>query len=146
MVTFQCADCGQEWETKVERKGPRYCKTCAEKRRKEGRGPVQMMRKGMAVAAATPRVTVLTVRTTLALPEELLRDVDQAVWEGKAKSRNELVAVALLHEMATLERAAIDAEFAEMAEDRAYQEEARKIAQEFARADWGAFRIAEQDL
>src|SRR5207249_3486162 len=49
-----------------------------------------------------------TVRTTLTLPVELLEAADRAVRTGRARSRNELVARALRHELAALERAAID--------------------------------------
>jgi metal-responsive CopG/Arc/MetJ family transcriptional regulator len=56
-----------------------------------------------------------TIRITIDLPEELLWAVDQAVQEGKAQNRNELIAVALCHELAALERAEIDADFAGMA-------------------------------
>jgi len=41
-----------------------------------------------------------TVRTTLALPADLLAAVDQAGRAGKARSRNELVAMALRWELA----------------------------------------------
>ncbi len=85
-----------------------------------------------------------TVRTTLALPAELLRAADQAVRAGKAKSRNELVASALRHELAALERAAIDAAFAGMAQDVDFQAAAREVAQDFARSDWEAFRAGEK--
>ena len=37
-----------------------------------------------------------TVRTTVTLPEHLLEVVDIAVKDGKAKSRNELIASALV--------------------------------------------------
>ena len=69
-----------------------------------------------------------------------MQAVDQAIREGKAASRNELIAVALRHELAALERAEIDAAFAEMGRDRNYQEEAQRIANEFAGSDWEAFR------
>lgn len=85
-----------------------------------------------------------TLRTTLALPAALLAAVDQAVREGKAKSRNQLVAAALRRELAALERAAIDQDFAGMADDKAYQEEALKIAEEFAVSDWEAFQLGER--
>ena len=85
-----------------------------------------------------------TVRTTVALPQQLLDAVDQAVREGKAKSRNELLATAVRHELAALERNAIDAAFADMAHDLDYQEEARRITDDFTRADWSAFRQAEK--
>jgi metal-responsive CopG/Arc/MetJ family transcriptional regulator len=84
-----------------------------------------------------------TRRTTIALPEDLLRAVDQAVQEGKAESRNELIALALRHELAALERAEIDVAFAEMSRDRDYQEESRRLAKEFADSDWEAFRQGE---
>ena len=41
-----------------------------------------------------------TIRTTLALPADLLAAVDQAVQAGHARSRNELVAKALQRELA----------------------------------------------
>jgi metal-responsive CopG/Arc/MetJ family transcriptional regulator len=86
-----------------------------------------------------------TVRTTLALPADLLEAVDQAIQAGKARSRNELVAVALRHELATLQRAAIDAAFAEMAQDPTYQAEAHEIATTFAQADREAWRLTEDE-
>ena len=86
-----------------------------------------------------------TTRTTITLPQQLLDAVDQAVREGKAKSRNELLATAVRRELGALERAAIDAAFAEMANDLGYQEEARRITDDFARADWSAFRQAEKN-
>ncbi len=83
------------------------------------------------------------MRTTLALPADLLEAIDQLVREGKAKSRNELVATSLRHELAALDRAAIDAAFAEMAHDQAYQDEARRLTAEFASSDWEAFQVGE---
>ena len=84
-----------------------------------------------------------TVRTTLALPADLLAAVDQAVQAGHARSRNEFVALALQRELAAQQRAAIDAAFAAMAEDDAYQTEAQAITAAFAQADWDALRLAE---
>lgn len=84
-----------------------------------------------------------TVRTTLALPADLLAAVDQAVRAGKARSRNELVAMALRRELAAQQRAAIDAAFAAMAQDPTYQAEAQDIAAAFAAADWEALCLAE---
>jgi metal-responsive CopG/Arc/MetJ family transcriptional regulator len=84
-----------------------------------------------------------TVRTTLALPADLLAAVDQAVQAGKARSRNELVRIALERELAAQQRAAIDAAFAEMAQDPDYQAEAKAITCEFAIADWEAWRQTE---
>jgi metal-responsive CopG/Arc/MetJ family transcriptional regulator len=84
-----------------------------------------------------------TVRTTVALPAELLAAVDQAVQAGHARSRNELIAMALRRELAAQQRAAIDAAFAAMAADPLYQTEARALADTFAQADWEALRLAE---
>ncbi len=86
-----------------------------------------------------------TLRTTITLPRQLLDAVDQAVREGRAKSRNDLLATAIRHELGALQRAAIDAAFDEMANDLDYQEEARRITDEFARADWLAFRQAKEN-
>ena len=83
------------------------------------------------------------VRTTFALPADLLAAVDQAVQAGHARSRNALVAMALQRELAAQQRAAIDAAFAAMAEDPAYQTETQAITDAFAQADWEALRLAE---
>ena len=85
------------------------------------------------------------VRTTVALPEELLEAVDRAVRQGKARSRNEFLSVALRHELAALERARIDEAFGFMAEDPFYNTEAEELADEFDRASWEALRAAEGD-
>ncbi len=83
------------------------------------------------------------VRTTIALPADLLAAADVIVREGKARNRNELLSIALRHELVARERAAIDAEFAEMANDLDYLAEAEAIQAEFATSDWEAFRAAE---
>ncbi len=85
------------------------------------------------------------VRTTVALPEELLEAVDRAVREGKARSRNEFLSVALRHELAALERARIDEAFGFMAEDPLYRTETEELNDEFDRASWEALRIAERE-
>jgi len=90
-------------------------------------------------------MAIQTVRTTFALPADLLAAVDQAVKAGKARSRNELVRIALERELAAQQRAAIDAAFAEMADDPDYQTEAKAIASEFAATDWEAWRQVEDE-
>jgi metal-responsive CopG/Arc/MetJ family transcriptional regulator len=85
------------------------------------------------------------VRTTLALPSELLEASDKAVSQGKAKSHNKFVAQALRHELAALRRAEIDAAFAEMANDAEYQAEALQIEAEFAKASWEALQLGERE-
>lgn len=83
------------------------------------------------------------VRTTVDLPAGLLREAEQAVKRGVARSRNALVALALEAYLRDLEEQWIDAEFALMADDPRYQEEMEQIAQEFGPADWEALRTAE---
>ena len=85
-----------------------------------------------------------TTRTTVTLPTDLLTAADRAVRAGEARSRNELVANALRRELASIERAAIDAAFAGMADDSAYLDEARVISDEFASADWETYQVGEQ--
>ena len=72
MVKFYCVECGIEWESKVNRYGPRRCKPCAEKARKEGRGPVQ------AHAAANSIVRdVVGVRDLKANPAEIIKMLEE---------------------------------------------------------------------
>jgi len=85
------------------------------------------------------------VRTTVTLPSNLLADVDQAVKEGRFRSRNELIAKAIRRELAAQKRSEIDAEFAKMADDEDYRAEAEAIAAEFAAADWEASRQSEAE-
>jgi metal-responsive CopG/Arc/MetJ family transcriptional regulator len=84
-----------------------------------------------------------TVRTTVSLPTDLLDAADRAVQEGRARTRNELVVTALRREITAQERSAIDAAFADMAEDAQVQREAGAIVREFAMADWEALQLAE---
>ena len=88
-------------------------------------------------------MAVDSIRTTLALPADVLDAVDRMVSQGEARSRNEFVAHALRHELERLTNAEIDRAFAAMADDEEYQAEARQIAEEFAIADWEAFQLAE---
>jgi metal-responsive CopG/Arc/MetJ family transcriptional regulator len=84
------------------------------------------------------------LRTTVALPKDLLEAVDVLVQEGETESRNDFLEKALRHELAVFRRAAIDAEFAQMKSDAAFQAEAVQIAEDFAEADWEAWRVAER--
>jgi metal-responsive CopG/Arc/MetJ family transcriptional regulator len=96
-----------------------------------------------AASSGAADLTTRTVRTTLALPEDLLAAVDRAVREGKAKSRGAWIAEALRRELAAEERSAIDAAFAGMATDSAYRREAEAIEAEFSGAGWEALRRGE---
>ena len=73
-----------------------------------------------------------TVRTTITLPAELLAATDKAISQGKAKSRNEFVAQALLHELEAVKRAEIDAALMEMAQDPEYQVQVLQMEADFA--------------
>ena len=84
------------------------------------------------------------IRTTLALPGHLLEEADAVVRQGGARSRNELVADALRRELAFREREAIDAAFADMANDEDMQAEAERLSREFESSDWQAFQEAER--
>jgi len=84
------------------------------------------------------------VRTTIALPAELLEATDRAVREGKARSRNEFLSMALRRELDVLERARIDEDFGYMSEDPLYRAEAEELAEEFDEASWEALRTTEE--
>jgi metal-responsive CopG/Arc/MetJ family transcriptional regulator len=83
-------------------------------------------------------------RTTIALPSILLAATDRAVTDGKAKSRNELIARAIQRELALIRRAEIDADLAQMAQDNEYQVEVLQMESEFAVAQWEALQTMEQ--
>jgi Arc/MetJ-type ribon-helix-helix transcriptional regulator len=64
-----------------------------------------------------------TTRMTIALPAALLAATDRAVTDGKAKSRNDLIARAIQRELALMRRAEIDADLAQMGNDPDYRAE-----------------------
>ncbi len=84
-----------------------------------------------------------TTRTTIALPTGLLAATDRAVTDGKAKSRNELIARAIQRELALIRRAEIDADLSQMAQDDEYQAEVLQMEAEFAVAQWEALQTIE---
>jgi hypothetical protein len=65
------------------------------------------------------------------------------VAEGAARSRNDLLAMALQHLLAERQRAAIDAEFADMGSDPDYLAESAALEAGFDRSSWEAFHHAE---
>jgi len=73
------------------------------------------------------------VRTTFAVPSDLLGEVDRVVEEGKTRNRNELVVQAFRRMIDQINREADDAAFALMATDSDYQRDTRIIAGEFER-------------
>ena len=86
-----------------------------------------------------------SVRTTLAIPTDLLQATDALVSQGKANSRNEFIAQALKHELASLKRAEIDESLAEMAQQQDYQTEVLEMDSEFAIASWEALELGENN-
>ncbi len=96
-----------------------------------------------ASADRWPTDGIQAIRTTLALPADLLAAMDKAVKTGQARSPNELVCIALERELASQKRAEIDAAFADMAQDADDQDEAKQIAREFEAANWEAWEQAE---
>jgi metal-responsive CopG/Arc/MetJ family transcriptional regulator len=86
-----------------------------------------------------------TVRTTFTIPRELLEATDKAIESGKAKSRNEFMAMALERELTAQKRAEIDEALIEMLQDPEYQAEVLKLEAEFANAQWEALKLGEQE-
>ncbi len=86
-----------------------------------------------------------TARTTVTIPVELLRNMDEAIRSGRSASRNQFLAVAIRHELERMQREVIDREFEGMADDEVYQNESRRISSEYEHTDWQALRVAESD-
>ncbi len=85
------------------------------------------------------------VRTTVAIPRDLLFAVDRAARDGLAKSRNDFLAAALRRELRAHRLRTIDAAFARMAADPDYQWEALAVAREMETADWETLQMVETD-
>jgi len=74
-------------------------------------------------------------RTTIALPEGLLVEIDRLVHSGRAASRSKFISDAVDLELRRRERATIDAQFELMAADPAYRAESAALMREFGGAD-----------
>jgi metal-responsive CopG/Arc/MetJ family transcriptional regulator len=83
----------------------------------------------------------LIILNDVAIPSELLAATDKAVQQGKAKNRSEFITQALRRELEVLKRAEIDAQLAEMVNDVDYQKEVLQMEEEFATAQWEAFKL-----
>ena len=83
------------------------------------------------------------VRTTVDLPPSLLARAQRFVDEGVARSRNALITAALGYFLDYLERQAIDAQFAAMADDEDYHALNLALAEEFAASDWEVSELGE---
>ena len=83
------------------------------------------------------------MRTTISLPDNLVREIDLLIEVGDIKSRNQLIVEALQDKVKQLKDADIDAQFALMRDDSDYIEKTLNIESEFANADAEALKIAE---
>ena len=84
-----------------------------------------------------------TVRTTVAVPAELLKRSQRFVDEGSVPSRNALIVTALERFLSELERQEIDRQFELMAEDALYKSQNEQLAEDFAESDWEALTLGE---
>lgn len=99
-------------------------------------------------ASATARLDIKT--TTVRLPRRIYDQAKSVVSKDRAgaqfSSLNDLIVTAVTGYLKLHRRREIDAAFAGMAEDTAYQKEATLLAEEFEHSDWEALRMEEQDL
>ena len=84
-----------------------------------------------------------TVRTTVALPADLVARTQKILDSGILPSRNALIVLAVEHFLAELERQELDRQFAAMAVDEAYQAFSEEMAETFADSDWEAWSLVE---
>ena len=75
------------------------------------------------------------MRTTITIPDDLAKQVDSLIAEGNIKSRNQFIVEALTDKVKQIRDIQLDAEFAQMAIDKEYQQEAMEIEREFEFAD-----------
>lgn len=85
-----------------------------------------------------------TVRTTVALPADLVKWSQHFIDLGTFPSRNTLIVAALKHFLAELDRQEIDRQFEEMATDDAYRRLNLEISEAFADSDWEALAGVEE--
>lgn len=57
-LTYKCEDCGKDFVSHRTRKGVLLCADCIGKRRKEGKGPIQVANGGKAPAEPQAKVSV----------------------------------------------------------------------------------------
>lgn len=84
------------------------------------------------------------VRTTVDLPRDLLDRSRNVVDRKLAKNQNVLFTAALAEYLDRLDQQAIDGQFAQMAEDLAYQELNLQLVEEFAGADLATVSAGDQ--
>ncbi|MGB7282959.1 MAG: hypothetical protein WBE13_11915 [Candidatus Acidiferrum sp.] len=101
--------------------------------------------KRLTIQAGTTK-TARNIQTTLRLPRQLYERVKGYVDREQTRSVNDFIVNALAIHVRALERKAIDDSFQGMAEDKQYQREALRVAEQFARSDAEAIELSERDL
>ena len=81
------------------------------------------------------------VRTTITLPKPVYEEARSLIDSNAvaAESMNDFFEAAVTAYLKQFERREIDAQFAAMSTDPAYQQHAESIAEEFRQSDWEAF-------
>ena len=87
-----------------------------------------------------------STQTTLRLPKQLYERVKAYIEHEKSESVNDFIVHAVRAYLKALERKAIDDAFRGMAEDKEYQRETLRVAEQFARSDAEAIELSERDL
>jgi hypothetical protein len=84
--------------------------------------------------------------TTIRVPASLYNEAKAVVASGadEANSLNDLIVDSLRERLLRIQEARLDAKFAEMKNDRRYQEQAVRIATEFEHSDWDALKTVEK--
>ena len=77
--------------------------------------------------------------TTVRVPRHVYEQAKTAMERSQRSSFNEFVVQAIEEKVRRLTEAEIDAAFAQMAEDPAYQRDSVAMTQEFEKSDWEAF-------
>ena len=95
--------------------------------------------------ASRRRTTPPLVRTTIALPGDLIAGVDSEVREGNAVSRNDFIREAVAQELWRREQAAIDEAIWQAVTDPEYIAEAEQIMKEFESADSETARMIDEE-
>lgn len=98
------------------------------------------------MSITSPHRRQKTVRTTIALPPELLDGIDREVAQARAESRNGFLWEAVERELKRRSDEAIDAAYAAVLGDPEYIRESKQIAKEFEAADHEAALMLEEQF
>jgi hypothetical protein len=90
--------------------------------------------------------TAANVQTTLRVPALLYARAKSFVAHGASRSMNDLIVSALAAYVKAQERRAVDEAFRPMKDNREYQRQALRFAEEFAGSDAEAIKLTERNL